>query len=156
MNNYFFNTLLIIFLILYLYINRHNTVLRSIIDNIIINIKESINKFHSNKLLDTKEQCRKPTADNPYMNQNAFTTNKACEYEKNKNMAKFYYQKELFTDTNELWGKYIWDRQFYTMPYTGYVNNQNEFANWCYDMKNSGKCKILGIDCVNSRDLRYI
>ena len=100
--------------------------------------------------------CRKPTIDNPYMNYTlGEKPHKACVSDENKQWSKYYFRTELFTDTNELWGKYIWDRPFYTMPNTNNINNQVEFAKWCYDMDRSGQCKILGVNCVKYHDIRY-
>ena len=65
------------------------------------------------------------------------------------------FRSSIFIDHNDIWGKYISDRNFYIMPNTDIVNNQVEFANWCYSMNNSGKCKILGNDCLKYRDTKY-
>ena len=72
-----------------------------------------------------------------------------------KNDIKKKFRSMVYTDLTDLWGKFISDRNFYTMPNTGLVNNQVEFAKWCFNIKDSGECKILGKNCLKYRDPRY-
>jgi hypothetical protein len=123
--------------------------------------------------------CSKPTINNPFMNytlgESLNTTSTldlrskndkyknlsdtirlpACNYDDVKNEIRQKFRSMVYTDLTDLWGKYISDRNFYTMPNTGIVNNQVEFANWCYNMKDSGTCKITGKNCLKYIDPRY-
>lgn len=82
--------------------------------------------------------CHKPTVDNPFMNYTIgdLLTNpdrpKACTYNKVKKDIKKNFTSKIFSDNSELWGKFISDRNFYTMPNTDIVNDQTGFALWCY------------------------
>ena len=82
--------------------------------------------------------CYKPTIDNPYMNYTVgdLLTNpnrpKACSYDKVKKDIKKNFTNKIYSDSSELWGRFISDRNFYTMPNTDIVNDQTGFALWCY------------------------
>ena len=105
-----------------------------------------------------------PTIDNPYMNYvlnktdqinteiNAKTfdqiNNQINDNENNDKKIKKLFRQDLYTDINDIWGKNLNDRNYYTMPNTNIVNNQTEFAKWCYNIENSGQCKILGTNCL--------
>ena len=52
-----------------------------------------------------------------------------------------------------MWGKFISDRNYYTMPNTEIVNDQTGFAKWCFG--NSGECKSFGTNCLKQRDPTY-
>lgn len=102
-------------------------------------------------------ECKKPTIDNPFMNytlSDLINNNniKACKYDNVKKEIKKNFRKDLFTDSSDIWGKYISDRNFYTLPNTDIVNNQTEFAEWLYG--DNGKCKING-ECLKNRDVKY-
>jgi hypothetical protein len=107
----------------------------------------------------TKKQCTKPTVDNPFMNYTIgdLITNpnklKACDYDNSKQLMKKSFNTHLHTDLSDIWGKFITDRNFYTMPNTEIVNDQQGFAQWCYG--NSGKCKTDGTNCLKHRDPEY-
>lgn len=103
--------------------------------------------------------CQKPTIENPFMN---FTIGDlinnpsrlaACEYDKAKKLIRQAFRMHLFSDSSDIWGKFISDRNFYTMPNTNVVNNQIGFANWCYG--GSGECKSTGNNCLKNRDPLY-
>lgn len=85
----------------------------------------------------TTEKCTKPTNDNPYMNftigDQIINPNRppACDINLIKNN----------------------DRNFYTMPSTTLVNDQEGFANFLYG--DFGKCKSEGKDCLKNRDNRF-
>jgi len=117
-------------------------------------------KFNETNINETNitEKCKRPTKNNPFMNltlsdliDNNHT--KACQYDDVKNEIRSNFRKDLYTDTSDLWGKYISDRNFYTMPNTEIVNNQTEFAEWLYgDHSVSGNCKEDGNNCLKRRD----
>ena len=101
--------------------------------------------------------CKKPSVNNPFMNYTLSdlinnNNNKACKYDDVKNEIKQAFRKDLFTDSSDIWGKYISDRNFYTMPNTDIINKQTEFAEWLYG--DNGKCKING-ECLKNRDPKY-
>lgn len=99
-----------------------------------------------------KEPCYKPTKDNPFMNYTIGdlieTPHRlpACDYMKVKNQVREKFKSHIFYDNSNLWGQQTSDRNFYIMPNTNIVNNQIEFAKWCFG--NSGNCKSFGIDCL--------
>jgi hypothetical protein len=103
--------------------------------------------------------CYKPTTNNPFMN---FTLGNmiqdpyrlpACKYEESKDEIRKEFRKHTKFDLSDIWGKHSSDRQFYIMPNTRIINDQTEFAKWCYG--NNGKCKSEGIDCLKVRDPQY-
>lgn len=82
--------------------------------------------------------CYKSTENNPFMNYTIgdLLTNpnrpEACSYDKVKKDIKKNFTNKIYSDNSELWGRFISDRNFYTMPNTDIVNNQIGFALWCY------------------------
>jgi hypothetical protein len=110
---------------------------------------------------DKEKICTRPTLSNPFMNYtlgDAYKSNNrppACNYENVKKDMRQKFRSTIYADPNDIWGKNISDRNFYIMPNTNIVNNQVEFANWCYNMKESGECKTLGSNCLKYRDPRY-
>ena len=77
----------------------------------------------------------------------------ACKYDDIKDEMRLEFRKKLFTDSSDLWGKYISDRNFYTTANTEIINKQKEFAEWCYG--GQGECKSLGTNCLKQRDPTY-
>lgn len=105
--------------------------------------------------------CVKPTANNPYMN---FTIgdhmtnpnrNPACSIDDENirdDQIKFYRNGHI-PDVGDLYGKTITDRNFYTMPSTTIVNDQEGFLNFLYG--DFGKCKSEGKNCLKHQDNRF-
>lgn len=116
-------------------------------------------KFVSLTNTDDIQKCTEPTKENPFMNytlgdlMEKSDRPKACKYEDSKNKIRKEFRSHLYSDTSDLWGKYISDRNYYTMPNTEIVNNQKGFAKWCFG--NSGKCKTTGKNCLKQRDPTY-
>lgn len=106
-----------------------------------------------------KPECQRPTKDNPFMNYtlgDLLTTSErpgACNYENVKKEIRQEFRNHTVTDSSDIWGKYISDRNFYTMPNTEIVNDQVGFAEWCFG--NSGECKTTGNNCLKIRDPTY-
>lgn len=104
-------------------------------------------------------ECQKPTKNNPFMNYtiNDLLTNPdrpiSCKYDDVKDTMRKEFRTHLYTDTNDIWGKFISDRNYYTMPNTQIVNDQTGFALWCFG--NSGECKSFGTNCLKQRDPTY-
>ena len=140
--------------------------------NLIIN-NDLTQENITNKIIinDTNNQeefinCSNPTLNNPFMNYTLgehyiSTKNEsnrkhpACSYEDVKIDMRNKFRSTINTDTTDIWGRYISDRNFYTMPNTGIVNNQVEFAKWCYNSINSGECKTYGSNCTKYRNPKY-
>lgn len=106
-----------------------------------------------------ERNCTRPTKNNPFMN---YTLGdlmekpnrpKACKYEDSKELMRKEFRSHLHSDSSDIWGKFISDRNFYTMPNTEIVNDQKGFAKWCFG--SSGKCKTKGKNCLKIRDPTY-
>lgn len=103
--------------------------------------------------------CHKPTIDNPFMNYTIgdliekSKRGKACNYDKAKGLMRQTFRSHVHSDSSNIWGKYISDRNFYIMPNTNIVNEQINFANWCYG--GGGSCKSYGKNCLKNRDPTY-
>jgi hypothetical protein len=104
-------------------------------------------------------KCTRPTKDNPYSN---FTVgdhmtdpyrSPACPMDIVRQEQIDNFRFNVFPDVGDLYGKTITDRNFYTMPSTTVVNDQEGFANFLYG--DFGKCKSEGIDCLKNRDNRF-
>lgn len=82
--------------------------------------------------------CELPTDNNPFMNYTMGDLiekkikKSACKYDEVKNIINKKFRKNIYSDLSQLWGKFISDRNFYTMPNTNIVNDQTSFALWCY------------------------
>ena len=77
----------------------------------------------------------------------------ACKYEDSKKNIRKEFRSHLYSDSSDIWGKFITDRNYYTMPNTDIVNDQTGFALWCFG--NSGECKTTGNNCLKQRDPTY-
>ena len=108
-------------------------------------------------------KCNEPTLNNPFMNYTLgeqYKLNKkdrlqACCYEDIKKDMRRKFRSTIHTDLTDVWGQYISDRNFYTMPNTDIVNNQKGFAEWCYSSIDSGECKTYGRNCIKYKDPKY-
>jgi hypothetical protein len=108
--------------------------------------------------------CVKPTKNNPYMN---FTLddhinnpqrNRACELNQNilDEELKYFRQNingDSILNKYNLYSKNNNDRNFYTMPSTTIVNDQEGFAKFVFGDR--GRCKSDGIDCLKHSDNRF-
>ena len=112
----------------------------------------------ANKYLKKKKPCYKPTEDNPFMN---FTLAdyykdpnrpKNCPLKEVRGEIREKFLKRVVPDPQDLWGKNISDRGFYTTPNTRVVNDQTDFANWCYSTM--GNCKAFGKNCLDRAQTR--
>jgi len=104
-------------------------------------------------------ECQKPTKDNPFMNYTVddLLTNPdrpvGCKYDNVKDKMRKEFRSNIYTDSSDIWGKFISDRNYYTMPNTQLINDQTGFALWCFG--NSGECKSNGTNCLKQRDPTY-
>jgi len=104
-------------------------------------------------------KCLKPTEDNPFGNTlltdvgNYKKKDQACLIEENLDEINNHFNKGLYKDVNDLYGKNNSQRQFFSMPNTNEYGIKNgdsvKFANWLY---NSGKstCKEDTSKCIVS------
>lgn len=110
--------------------------------------------------------CQKPTEENPFMNYtigdliNNPNRKNACNYVDVKEEINKSFNNSIdkdipieLIDTAKIWGNFTSNRNFYTMPNTKIVNEQGEFAKWCFG--DSGACKSEGNDCLKVRDPTY-
>ena len=56
------------------------------------------------------------------------------------------FDPEEYNPYSNIWKRSISDRQFYTLPSTGIVNNQTKFAKWLYGSDKT--CKIDSSTCL--------
>ena len=114
-----------------------------------------------------KGACTEPTVDNPFMNytmgdllnvdENLQVKDKpiACSVIDNpkvKQLSEDAYKNNLYRDVDDVYERNVNTRQFYTMPSTGIVNAQQEFAEWLY--KTPKTCKEDTANCNPYEDLR--
>jgi hypothetical protein len=115
-----------------------------------------------NNIKDTNT-CTKPTKENPFMNftmadrmnideKVGKTVDKlpACDTSEPsvKREIEESFNNNLYRDVNDVFGKMNSQRQFYTMPWTSNIPDENgEFRDWLY--KTDSTCK------ENSQCLRY-
>ena len=88
------------------------------------------------ELLDS--DCRVPTDDNPFMNPTLYGDNnsvRSCNSYNNKsiqNNINNRFDKGLYKDSNDIFGKNNSQRQFYTVASKSYPNDQDSFKKWLY------------------------
>jgi hypothetical protein len=104
-------------------------------------------------------KCTKPTDSNPFMNftigDQIINPNKpaACPIDSVRKEQIKKFRITAYPDPKDLFGKIVTDRNFYTMPSTTIVNDQEGFAKYLYG--DFGKCKSEGKDCLKHRDNRF-
>ena len=97
-------------------------------------------------------ECRVPTENNPLMNPPLFgdRTSKACssynDKEIQRNIEKNF-NKDLYKDANDIFGKSNSQRQFYSVPGKSIPNDQESFAKWLYSTPPTCK-EGNGIQCT--------
>lgn len=115
--------------------------------------------LHKNVERFEKSNCTKPTVDNPYSN---FTVNdyinnsnrpSSCDIKVEESIEK---AQEGFTGIlkDDVYKKNINFRDFYTLPVTTLVNDQNSFAKSLLG-NSSGDCKHDGNNCLINQDTRF-
>lgn len=133
-----------------------------ILSSFLIKSDEGFNQnlsMSSTIVLPDVKNCQKPTPNNPFMNFTLgdFIENpnreKACSYVNNKDLIKQNFNKNIDMPIINLNTNDLSDRNFYTMPNTGIVNDQEQFAKWIFG--DSGKCKTIGEDCLKVVDPIY-
>jgi hypothetical protein len=103
------------------------------------------------------DKCTKPTSNNPFMNfifGDEIDKSKACELTEDvRNEQIKLFRNESLLDKTDLYGKNSSDRNFYTMPSTTALNDQEGFARFMYGDFNH--CKADGKNCLKHRDNKY-
>jgi hypothetical protein len=108
-------------------------------------------------------QQREPSVTNPWINPilsdfntDAFPIAANADDEELKDKINLTYNKNLFKDLTDLFDTYNAERQFYTVPGGAIPNDQNKFAQWCYNTPATGKEETRNIIMRPPDDLRYI
>jgi hypothetical protein len=122
--------------------------------------KTSLNNQHL--LNQNREPTIDPTADNPFVNPllsdfntDSFPQAANADDDELKDKINLTYNKDLFRDLTDVFDKKNAERQFYTTPGGAIPNDQNKFAQWCYNT--SSTCKEDTRQCnLIPTDLRYI
>lgn len=89
--------------------------------------------------------CSTSTPNNPFMNPSiadiAFNPDRyeACDVELMNNKINKNFFKNVFKNANDIYGRDMSLRQFYTVPNTSIPNKQGELARWLYDRGQSCK-----------------
>jgi hypothetical protein len=127
--------------------------------NYYINTKKNAEEFldDNNIAIIDKSFCTKPSLDNPFMNPNILdyqTPNRisACSVDNSKinNEMHDKFIKRIFKDVNDIYGKTISERQFYTLPSTTIPNDQEGLGKWLYFKDKTCK-ENNGVQCYNNR-----
>lgn len=99
-----------------------------------------IEKYLNDNDLDiiNNEKCVKPTEENPFMNPSLIGYNKkydSCSIENKhiKDNIDYFFNKNVFRETDDIYDKSLLDRQFYTVPSTSIPNNREKLASWLYE-----------------------
>jgi len=109
-----------------------------------------LTKSSKTKFMNISEQilgsndCQEPTIQNPMANRLPYdSVNKpsACSIDKIHNEMENKLFAEFPTEGLSSKSKKLTERQFFTTPNTGIINDQKEYAQWLYGgANNKGKC----------------
>ena len=101
---------------------------------------KKIEKYLNDNDLDiiNNEKCVKPTEENPFMNPSLIGNNNkynSCSIESKhiKDNIDYFFNKNVFRETDDIYDKSLLDRQFYTVPSTSIPNNREKLATWLYE-----------------------
>ena len=133
---------------------------------------EEINKNDQyNSVMESalKEECQRPTKDNPLMNilptDNFEKRKPACNItdvdisNEVTNLITDNISEKLYLDTNNILNKNIGERDFYTLPGSRIPNDQGSFAKWLYEtpvscaIGNNGILKQFRACAFNNKSL---
>jgi hypothetical protein len=99
-----------------------------------------------------KNKCRKPTADNPFMNivfsdyLDASNVPEPCNSDQTKDDAAYLYNSTIYRNIEDVYERQNSQRLFYTLPITTIPNKQGDFADWLY--KTGPQCKENTSKCT--------
>lgn len=123
---------------------------------------ETFLKSNDIDIIDNK-MCTRSSIENPFMNPSVVDIvykpdrPEACNYVSNeqvKDLVEKNFEKRVFKDVTDIWGRDYSAREFYTMPSTTIPNKQGEFAEWLYGT--GATCKEgNGLEC-DAKNYRYI
>ena len=137
------------------------------LNNFIPNLQKN-GEHNIEKIENTNEECTKPTIANPFMN---FTMADRMTFDSNgsihdrepacdtndpeiKKLIDVAFSNNLYRDTSDVFGKMNSQRNYFTMPYTTIMNDQESFSKWLYMSPRT--CKEDQDNCMNGNytDLR--
>lgn len=123
------------------------------------NTQKQNEDFLNSKDLDIIDNrvCVKPTINNPFMNPSLLdyqTDNNlinACDINNSKINKDMHanFNKNIYKDVNDIYGKQTSERQFYTVPSTIIPNDQEGYAKWLYYRGKTCK-ENNGLQCVDN------
>lgn len=132
-----------------------NSLKNNNINNSPHNISNSVldNNLNNKYKIQNNDNCTNPDIENPFMNAMPYDSrnrNPACNLQKNpfkQVEVDVLYDEGTYRDVNNIFDRNTGKRQFFTMPWTTYPNDQGTFANWLY--KRAPTCKEgNGAQCV--------
>jgi|APGre2960657468_1045069.scaffolds.fasta_scaffold36193_2 hypothetical protein len=100
-----------------------------------------------------RKVCARSTVDNPFMNANLVTDARdrpsACDVSHPAIAAQIEgnFGKRVFTNATDIYGRESSSRQFYTMPSSGIMSDQEGYANWLYG--SAPTCKENSTACFD-------
>jgi hypothetical protein len=97
------------------------------------------------------EACILPSKNNPFTNilVSDYALNprrpEGCDINRSsvKKMAESFYEKNLYRDVDDIWGRRSSSRTFYQVPVQTIPNKQNEFAKWLFGKTGAYKSKFM-------------
>lgn len=126
--------------------------------------KKKVEQFLANKDLAVVNDtlCVRSTVENPFMNPSIadITYNPsrppACDIgdQKVQELVEDNFNKRLFKDIGDLYGKMSSQREFYTVPSTTIPNDQMQFAEWLYGTGMTCK-EGNGLMCAYNTEMNY-
>ncbi len=119
--------------------------------------KEKKVTWEKNELY-VKDNCRKPTVENPFTNivfSDYLDANKLAEPCNSddpeiSNQMQNLYNSSIYRNISDVWERENSQRMFYTVPIQTIPNNQTDFANWLY--KTGPTCKENTENCTYYED----
>ena len=109
------------------------------------------------KRLLSGKSCQEPTNSNPVGNRLPYDDvmrSQACNSADMKDQVSSSLFREFPTQNLNSYNKNMIERQFFSTPNTGLVNDQKEFASWLYGAPNKKMCKSNPEVCTGS-DVNY-
>jgi Family of unknown function (DUF5762) len=99
--------------------------------------------------------CQRPTVDNPFGNFLLTDYDNpdrppACPYDEAKADIQDKFNTNLFRNTSDIYSTMASDRQFYSMPNTSIVNDQEAFMKFCYSGFKNDTCKGNPMRCTGN------
>lgn len=123
---------------------------------------ETFLKSNDIDIVDNK-MCTRSSVENPFMNPTIVDIvykpdrPEACNATSNeqvKQLVEKNFDKRVFKDVKDIWGKDYSAREFYTVPSTTIPNKQGEFAEWLYGT--GATCKEGNGNECDAKNYRYI